>query len=116
MENKKARESPRPPLFSERVVHQLVYSTVPLQQRSQFLRGPVMEDLSIYHDTDLLLNQENMSKYRPGGFHLVCLGDIFKDGRYKVHHELGWGGYSTVWLALDQEYITARRKLYSVSY
>ncbi len=92
-------------------LHQLVYSTVPPQQHSQSPRGSVMEDLSIYHDTNLLMNQEDMSKYRPGGFHPVCLGDIFKDGRYKVHHKLGWGGYSTVWLALDQEYITARRKI-----
>lgn len=68
----------------------------------------MMEDLSIYNDSDLLYNQEEMSKYRPGGFHPVCLGDTFKNGRYKIHHKLGWGGYSTVWLAKDAKYITMK--------
>jgi len=47
-----------------------------------------------------------MSRYRPGGFHPVKLGDTFKDGRYKVYHKLGWGGFSTVWLARDESYVT----------
>ncbi|KAK5246696.1 hypothetical protein LTR83_001100 [Exophiala xenobiotica] len=62
-----------------------------------------MEDLSIYHDSNLLHNQEDMLKYRPGGYHPVRLGGVFKDGRYKIHHKLGWGGFSTVWLARDNE-------------
>jgi serine/threonine-protein kinase SRPK3 len=69
-----------------------------------------MEDLSVYHDSDLLHNQEQMSKYRPGGFHPVRLGDTFKGGRYKIHHKLGWGGFSTVWLAKDKKYVTVRRE------
>ena len=77
--------------------------------------NPVMEDISIYHDSNLLCSQEEMSMYRPGGFHPVCLGDTFKDGRYKIYHKLGWGGYSTVWLAKDKRCITAKRKSYSVS-
>lgn len=55
-----------------------------------------MESLSIYCDSNLLYNQEDMSKYCPGGFHPVCLGDTFKDGRYKIHHKLDWGGVSTL--------------------
>ncbi|KEF59920.1 uncharacterized protein A1O9_04768, partial [Exophiala aquamarina CBS 119918] len=62
-----------------------------------------MEDLSIYCDSNLLYNQENMSNYCPSGFHPVCLNDTFKDGRYKLHHNLGWGGYSTAWLAKDKK-------------
>jgi serine/threonine-protein kinase SRPK3 len=54
-----------------------------------------------------------MLGYRPGGYHPVCLGDTFKGGRYKVHHKLGWGGFSTVWLAKDKEYV--RRESHSVS-
>jgi serine/threonine protein kinase len=61
------------------------------------------------------LNHESMSGYRPGGFHPVRLGDTFKDGRYKIHHKLGWGGFSTVWLAKDKEYTIVRRKSHSVS-
>ncbi|KAH6717117.1 kinase-like domain-containing protein [Leptodontidium sp. MPI-SDFR-AT-0119] len=60
-----------------------------------------MDDLSIYRSSNLLYNQEKMSRYKPGGFHPVCLGDTFKEGRYKIRHKLGWGGCSTVWLAWD---------------
>ncbi|TVY46844.1 Protein kinase [Lachnellula occidentalis] len=60
-----------------------------------------MDDLSIYRPSNLLYDQERMSRYKPGGFHPVCLGDTFKEGRYKICHKLGWGGYSTVWLAYD---------------
>ena len=73
-----------------------------------------MEDLSIYRPTNFLYTQENMSKYRPGGFHPVCLGDTFQDGRYKIHHKLDWGGFSTVWLAEDNEYAIAKDEAYSV--
>ena len=31
-------------------------------------------------------------------------GDLLKDGRYKILHKLGWGGYSTVWAARDQRF------------
>ncbi|KAL4874727.1 kinase-like domain-containing protein [Aspergillus karnatakaensis] len=62
-----------------------------------------MDDLSIYHQNNLLFTEERLSKYRPGGYHPVSLGDTFKNGRYKVHHKLGWGGFSTVWLAFDGE-------------
>ncbi|KAJ9223810.1 hypothetical protein DTO169C6_3924 [Paecilomyces variotii] len=62
-----------------------------------------MEDLSVYHQHNLLYTEEKLSRYRPGGYHPVCLGDTFKNGRYTVYHKLGWGGYSTVWLANDRE-------------
>ena len=50
----------------------------------------------------LLYGVENVEMYRPGGFHLVRIGDVFCSGRYKVLHKLGHGGTSTVWLARDQ--------------
>jgi len=37
-----------------------------------------------------------------GGYHPVSVGDVFKF-RYKVVRKLGWGHFSTVWLA-DDEY------------
>ena len=43
---------------------------------------------------------EDLEFYEPDGFHPVHLGDIY-DGRYKIIHKLGFGGFSTVWLALD---------------
>jgi serine/threonine-protein kinase SRPK3 len=63
----------------------------------------MMDNVSIYQPCDLLYTQEKLSRYRPGGYHPVCLGDCFKDGRYEIYHKLGWGGFSTVWLANDRE-------------
>ena len=57
-----------------------------------------------YHESNLLHTQESLLMYRDGGFHPVCLGDTFGNDRYKVHHKLGFGGFSTVWLAEDQKY------------
>lgn len=39
--------------------------------------------------------------YRPGGLHPVNLGDTFKNEQYRVILKLGYGSYSTVWLARD---------------
>ncbi|KAJ5544637.1 hypothetical protein N7461_006941 [Penicillium sp. DV-2018c] len=60
-------------------------------------------DLSLYCQSNLLYTQESLSKYQPGGYHPVNLGDTFANDRYKIHHKLGWGGFSTVWLAKDRD-------------
>lgn len=43
---------------------------------------------------------EPLQRYRPGGYHPVNIGDRLND-RYEVIHKLGFGSYSTVWLASD---------------
>ncbi len=48
--------------------------------------------------------QEKISKYRPGGYHPLCTGDRLKNGRYEICQKLGYGGFSTVWLARDHTY------------
>ncbi|KAL6710042.1 hypothetical protein ACN47E_009833 [Coniothyrium glycines] len=57
------------------------------------------------------IDAEPLHRYRVGGYHPIVLGDSFKNGRYKVLHKLGWGGYSTVWAAKDlrnQEYVALK--------
>ena len=44
---------------------------------------------------------EDLEGYHPGGYHPVRIGDLYSDGRYRVVHKLGFGSYSTVWLARD---------------
>lgn len=46
-------------------------------------------------------SEEDRDRYRPGGYHPVHLGDVFND-RYVVVRKLGYGKYSTVWLAQDR--------------
>lgn len=67
------------------------------------------DDYIDLHDTDLdddeismiMLDEENLCEYCPGGYHPVTLGDRFKDGRYEVLNKLGWGRTCTVWLVWD---------------
>ncbi|KAG2177981.1 hypothetical protein INT43_003234, partial [Umbelopsis isabellina] len=66
-------------------------------QRSEHL------DESDYSDTDSILSneEEDLEDYRKGGYHPVAIGDKFSNGRYVVIRKLGWGHFSTVWLARD---------------
>ncbi|KAJ7533959.1 hypothetical protein O6H91_13G072800 [Diphasiastrum complanatum] len=45
---------------------------------------------------------EGSDEYRRGGYHPVRIGEAFKGGRYIVQRKLGWGHFSTVWLAWDR--------------
>lgn len=44
---------------------------------------------------------EGVDAYRKGGYHAVRVGDQFAGGRYIAQRKLGWGHFSTVWLAYD---------------
>ncbi|EMD34246.1 hypothetical protein CERSUDRAFT_117131 [Gelatoporia subvermispora B] len=46
-------------------------------------------------------DEEDWEDYVKGGYHPVHIGDTFSDGRYVVVRKLGWGHFSTVWLARD---------------
>lgn len=75
-----------------------------------------MED--IYHPE---VDVECFEEYVPGGYHPTLIGDTFCSGRYTVIHKLGFGGYSTIWLAWDEQrrryvslkILTARSSLHS---
>jgi serine/threonine protein kinase len=46
---------------------------------------------------------EDPRDYRRGGYHPVEVGELFKRGRYVAAKKLGWGHFSTVWLAWDRQ-------------
>lgn len=52
-------------------------------------------------DTGQIHPHEPLEHYVPGGFHPVAIGDTFHDSRYTILRKLGYGGYSTVWLASE---------------
>ncbi|KAJ0110288.1 hypothetical protein J7T55_000721 [Diaporthe amygdali] len=71
-------------------------------------QDPVLKSTSlkwtIYDDQSGRIHpHEPLERYTPGGFHPVALGDTFKDGCYVVRHKLGYGGFSTVWLASNEQ-------------
>ncbi|KAL9017910.1 MAG: hypothetical protein Q9185_004771 [Variospora sp. 1 TL-2023] len=44
---------------------------------------------------------EELDNYQLGWYHPVNIGDVYSNGRYRIVHKLGFGTYSTVWLARD---------------
>ncbi|BAT96025.1 hypothetical protein LR48_Vigan02g075300 [Vigna angularis] len=51
--------------------------------------------------SDFTSEDEGTEDYRRGGYHAIRIGDTFNAGRYVVQSKLGWGHFSTVWLAWD---------------
>ena len=49
------------------------------------------------------LPTEEPDLYGHGGFHRVSLEDTFQSGKYTVMRKIGYGQYSTVWLARDSK-------------
>lgn len=43
---------------------------------------------------------EPLERYRAGGYHPLSIGDVLNQ-RYHIVHKLGFGSYSTTWLAKD---------------
>ncbi|CAG7949646.1 unnamed protein product [Penicillium nalgiovense] len=53
---------------------------------------------------------ETLELYQPGGYHPIMVGDVLHD-RYHLADKLGFGTYSTVWLARDtrlNRYVTLK--------
>lgn len=49
---------------------------------------------------DFIEDAEPPGRYLPGGYHPIYIGDVLNH-RYHVVHKLGFGSYSTTWLARD---------------
>lgn len=54
-------------------------------------------------ENNLDTRTEFMENYGPGLLCPVHLGDLFNGTRYQILRKLGYGVYSTVWLATDRE-------------
>ncbi|KAK5625837.1 hypothetical protein RRF57_001553 [Xylaria bambusicola] len=98
-----ATSSPLACLFSSQVqrynYHKTHHRAMSSDGESQSIAYNFIEDV------------EDISKYRPGGFHPTYIGDMLKDKQYRIVHKLGYGGYSTIWLALDtrcQQYVAIK--------
>ncbi|KAI8997034.1 kinase-like domain-containing protein [Pilobolus umbonatus] len=65
--------------------------------------GKVDNSDSDYSDTESIRSdeEEDIEDYKKGGYHPVSIGDRFDHNRYIILRKLGWGHFSTVWLALD---------------
>lgn len=55
-------------------------------------------------DRGQTFEEEEPGRYSPGGYHPVRIGDEFHKGKYQVIRKLGYGLYSTVWLAQNSQY------------
>lgn len=47
--------------------------------------------------------EEDPEDYKYGGYHPAYIGETYHDGRYTLVRKLGWGHFSTVWLAKDSK-------------
>ncbi|UZJ54307.1 hypothetical protein CBS101457_003627 [Exobasidium rhododendri] len=64
--------------------------------------GTSFEQSSV-NDSVMTEDEEDCEDYVKGGYHPVHVGDTFSDGRYLIVRKLGWGHFSTVWLARDNK-------------
>lgn len=51
--------------------------------------------------SDYISEGEGSNDYRHSGYHVMQVGDSFKFGRYVIQSKLGWGRFSSIWLAWD---------------
>lgn len=63
--------------------------------------NPEYDDLESDYSSCDEKNEESLTDYKPGGYHPAFKGEPYKDSRYILMRKLGWGHFSTVWLAKD---------------
>lgn len=67
-----------------------------LEQNGLFLQ----QSLPTRFEYEYIDGSEQVERYRPGGYHPIVIGDKIHN-RYEITGKLGYGGWSTVWLAYD---------------
>ncbi|KAF8333935.1 kinase-like domain-containing protein [Cantharellus anzutake] len=77
-------------------------SSIPVAPvKQQVAVSPISVQASPSSNSVFTEDEEDWEDYVRGGYHPVHVGDVFGDGRYIVVRKLGWGHFSTVWLARD---------------
>lgn len=70
---------------------------------------PELDKIGIFADAlgeaETNSEDEGLDDYKKGGYHPIFIGEVLM-GRYVVLQKLGWGHFSTVWLARDVKYQT----------
>lgn len=98
-------------LFIRRISSSLAKRKLHFSSRRKFSSTPTLEndlatgrkgDGEAYFKYMPLEGVERIERYRSGGYHPVAIGDYLHD-RYRIVHKLGFGGYSTIWLAKDEK-------------
>ncbi|KAK9316383.1 kinase-like domain-containing protein [Lipomyces starkeyi] len=75
---------------------------IPANNKSTTSRDmSVSSNASTSSDSASTNDEEALEDYCKGGYHPVAIGETFKNGRYTIVRKLGWGHFSTVWLARD---------------
>lgn len=72
----------------------------PQQQREE--EDPYYSDSDASGPNSDGSDEEGRGGYRKGGYHPVLIGDVYNN-RYTIERKLGWGHFSTVWLASDNQ-------------
>lgn len=68
---------------------------------NQEARAPLDENSDDDYSSCDEKNEESLKDYKPGGYHPAFKGESYQNNRYILVRKLGWGHFSTVWLAKD---------------
>jgi len=71
------------------------------RSRASRIKSALVSSTTIQTRSSATVSEESLVRYHPGGYHPVRIGDHFNGGKYEVISKLGFGLYSTVWLARD---------------
>ena len=84
------------------LTHPLRLPVPTAKKRSFFDKPEKAEPLGPLTFTETIDDDESepTEDYKTGGYHPMRIGDVIAR-RYKIERKLGWGVYSTVWLAQD---------------